>query len=409
MLLLSDLVGQSRAIPLTRELVLGRGTDCDLSLDEGASRLHARLSPNDGAVTVTDLGSRNGTFVNGRRVQSERAGPGSILRFGDTIARILSLTEEWHPPTTEGPLVGGASLAGTRRLIALVGPTALPVLILGETGTGKEVAARLLHLASGRPGPFVAVNCAALPESLVESELFGHVRGAFTGADRGRKGLFSAASEGTLFLDEVGDIPVAAQAKLLRVIEDGLVRPVGTEAAQKVDVRIVSATNRDLRRAVAEERFRSDLLARLAQVELAMPPLRARPEDIPALAVHLLGRAHRKAELTPNALEALALYDWPQNIRELDTALRRALLAGDGAITFERLPEQIQAVLLRARGEARPASPAPDPRPLKDRVIEALETHEGNVRRASQALGIARSQLYRLLARFEISPERFRR
>ena len=396
---------------LDRPLVFGRGEGCDVVLADGsASRSHARISPSgDGAsAQVADLGSRNGTFVDGRRVAQAAASPGGLVRVGDTMLRVCLLTER-ASGEGDGPFIGGLSATPVRRLISLVGPTDLPVLVLGETGTGKEVVARMLHVASGRRGPFIAVNCAALPEALVESELFGHVRGAFTDAGQGRKGLFQAASGGTLFLDEVGDIPSPAQAKLLRVLEDGLVRAVGSEQSSKVDVRVLSATNRDLAQAVAEKRFRADLLARLAAVEVRTPPLRARPEDLPLLGGFLLSRAGRRAiPISGDALEAMALYEWPQNVRELDNVLRAATLNETAELVFELLPDRLKQRLHGARGSLDAGGARPRVDDPRQQLEEALRIHRGNVRRASQAVGMARSHVYRLLERWNLDPERFR-
>jgi DNA-binding NtrC family response regulator len=395
---------------LTGPLTVGRDASCTLSCDDAAlSRIHAELVP-DGAnrVLVIDRDSRNGTFVDGQRVRRGHAGLNSIIRVGNTFLRLARLTESWEAARREGPLVGGSALAPVRRLISLVGPTEMPVLILGETGTGKEVVARLIHAASSRRGSFIAVNCAALPEPLVESELFGHARGAFTGAGLERKGLFSIAAGGTLFLDEVGDMPLGAQAKLLRVLEDGMVRPVGAETARKVDVRVISATNRDLAGAVLQSRFRADLLARLATVELRLPSLRERPEDLPALAAHLLARAgHAGLSLTGDALEAMALHDWPQNVRELDNALRQAALTNPSQIDLAELPSRVQERLARARVPATAAT-ASDGEVTRERLERALSEHHGNVRRAAQSLGIARGHFYRLLERWNVDPNLFR-
>jgi DNA-binding NtrC family response regulator len=332
---------------------------------------------------------------------------------GDALVRMAWLTEPFQAATPEGPFVGSRSAATLRRLISLIGPTPMPVLILGETGTGKEVVARLLHQASGRSGPFIAVNCAALPASLVESELFGHVRGAFTGASQARKGLFAAAAGGTLFLDEVGELPSAAQATLLRVLEEGLVRPVGSDAVRKVDVRVLSATNRDLHAAAVEKTFRSDLLARLAGMELTTPPLRSRPEDLAALIAYLRARAQQPPVLVaPDALEALALHPWPRNLRELDNLLRQLTLrlpdeARTSRLELEHLPPPIREALDEARGarQIRALSSTGD---LRTELELALSLHQGNVRQASLALGLARSHVYRLLNRWKIEPARFR-
>jgi transcriptional regulator of acetoin/glycerol metabolism len=390
-------------------LSVGRAETSDICIeDSGISRVHIQLAPSEAGVELVDLDSRNGTYVDGRRVKRVSQVAGAIVRIGDTFLRVTCYPEDVQMAEPEGPLVGGTALAPVRRLISLVGPTDLPVLVLGETGTGKEVVARLVHEASGRVGPFVAVNCAALPETLVESELFGHVRGAFTGAERTRKGLFAAADQGTLFLDEVGDIPLAAQAKLLRVLEDGLVRPVGAESGFRADVRVLSATNGDLVTAAADGRFRTDLLARLSVVEIRLPPLREHREDLPELASYLMRRSRgHVVPICANALEALLLYEWPQNVRELDNTLRQAMIQTVGGIVLERLPERVQHALHRARHC--PASATTAPADLKARLEEALQVHRGNVRRASLALGLARGHVYRLLRRWELDPGAFRR
>jgi DNA-binding NtrC family response regulator len=404
------LPAQTKTIALDRPLTFGRAEPCDIIIaDASLSRAHARLTPTATGALLTDLGSSNGTFVGGRRVKEAAIEPGALVRVGDTLLRLQRLSEHAAAPVDGSPFVGGHSIAGVRRMISLVGPTELPVLILGETGTGKEVAARMLHNASGRRGPFIAVNCAALPESLVESELFGHTRGAFTDAGAGRKGLFAAAAGGTLFLDEVGDIPANAQAKLLRVLEDGLVRAVGSEQAKKIDVRILSATNRDLGEAVAQKAFRADLFARLSTVELRTPPLRTRTEDLPALVAHLLARSGRAPlPVSGDALEAMALYDWPQNVRELDNVVRAAALRDAVTLAFDHLPERIQQALRRARGDVATAGVAPGTGDRRTQIEEALRLHGGNVRRASQSLGLARSHVYRLIERWHLDPDRFR-
>jgi len=240
-------------------------------------------------------------------------------------------------------LVGDS--APMREMLALVdrlAATDVPVLVRGETGTGKEGVARRLHAASARAkGPFVAVDCGAIAPTLIESELFGHTRGAFTGADRDRPGHFVSADGGTLMLDEVGELPLDLQPKLLRVLQDGRVRPVGGDADRAVDVRLVAATNRDLERACEEGRFRQDLYYRLAVVEVVIPPLRDRKDDLPALVEHLVARVaaesgRRPPTVAPAALERLAEHAWPGNVRELENALRRAVaLAGRDAETLD--------------------------------------------------------------------------
>ena len=317
-------LADGRWLSLDRPIHIGRSPASELAIaDRAASRDHVTIAPRGaGTAVIVDLGSRNGTFVDGRRVARMEVAAGVILRVGDTVLRIAAFSDEPSAPNEDDRhdgLVGGASLAPLRRTLGLIAPTDLSVLVLGETGTGKDVVAHATHAASRRTGPFVAVNCAALPDALVESELFGHARGLFTGANTSRRGLIVEADGGTLFLDEIGELPLAAQAKLLRVLEDHSVRPVGSEHEQRVDVRVVCATNRDLHARAQTGEFRADLLARLAGVELRLPPLRSRIEDLPALIQALWRRAHQcGVEVSVNALEALAIYRWPHNIRELD-------------------------------------------------------------------------------------------
>ena len=248
----------------------GRDHDMEITLqDTKVSRCHAELMPAPKAVLVTDLQSRNGTFLDGRQVTMNQtlAESGSLLRIGQALLKVFADIG----PFTKAPiepeipnLLGGPCLNHVRALIRAAAPARNPVLIEGETGVGKEVVANALHAASGRSGELVTVNCAALPKDLIESELFGHVRGAFSGSDRSRRGLFRSADEGTLFLDEIGEMPMDVQAKLLRVLETGEVRAVGEDRSEQVKVRVVAATNRDVNRLVASEGFRADLFHRLA-------------------------------------------------------------------------------------------------------------------------------------------------
>jgi DNA-binding NtrC family response regulator len=391
-------------------IVVGRDDECDVVLpDQATSRRHVRLVPHPSGIEVIDLDSSNGTFVDGHPSQRAVARPGSVIRVGSFVLLVVQLDEVWQPPELTGPLVGGAAVAPLRRTVGLVAPTDLPALILGETGTGKEVVARLVHTTSRRSGPFVAVNCAAMPEHLIESELFGHVRGAFTGADRNRQGLLMLANAGTLFLDELGELPLPAQAKLLRVLEDGLVRSVGAERSTRVDVRFLSATNVNLHAAVEQGRFRVDLFARLAAVEIKLPSLRERREDIPSLIKFLLARAGLGAlRITPDALEALLLHGWPHNIRELDN-LVRTLALHTGAIDLDALPRHLQVQLREARRETviAPRARSSDDE-LRARLIAALRAHRGNVRRVAATLAMARGHVYRVLKRFDLELLPFR-
>jgi len=284
----------------------------------------------------------------------------------------------------------------------------------GETGTGKELAARALHAASPRADePFEVVNCAAIPDTMIESELFGHVRGAFTGATRDRRGRFVMAHRGTLFLDEVAELSPAAQAKLLRVLEDGEVQPLGAERPTRVDVRLISATHKDLANEVAAGRFRDDLYWRLAVLELELPPLRARGGDIQLLAERFLARAARRlgrtlTGFTPAALAVLSGYSWPGNVRELGNEIERAAIVADGPL--------VDASDLRPRAAATTTT-SNQPRPLAERfagldqlerqlVQEGLRAAGGNVTEAARLLGISRIMMRRRLERFELVPER---
>jgi DNA-binding NtrC family response regulator len=312
------------------------------------------------------------------------------------------------------PLLIGSTPAmqQVRRLIETIAPTEATVMILGETGTGKELVARSLHDKSERAArAFIPVNCGALPENLVESELFGHRKGAFTGADTNRKGLFEVANGGTLFLDEVGELDKSVQVKLLRFLESGEIRRVGENEPFRVDVRVLCATNRELRDMVKNEQFREDLFFRLNTFEIFLPPLRERKADIAELSRHLLTRYTSRrglteASISPEAFETLVSHDWPGNIRELANAIERALiLAGNGPIRPEHLPTQLPT-RSRVQHSTGPHSPIGSPhftipegtptlRDIEMSYIQAvLEKHNGNKPAASKELGISLKTLY---------------
>ncbi|MBX3608111.1 MAG: sigma-54-dependent Fis family transcriptional regulator [Piscinibacter sp.] len=317
---------------------------------------------------------------------------------------------------------GGAPFAFTspamqavERLVGRVAPTDSTVLITGESGTGKGVTARRLHeLSARREGPFVAVNCGAIPENLIESELFGHTKGAFTGADRPRKGLFVQADRGTIFLDEIGELPLPLQTKLLHVLEAREVRPLGAEQSRRIDVRIVAATNRDLPAMVAQGRFREDLFFRLSVFQIPMPPLRERRADIPALMRHLIAQrvmpsgAKQALTLDPEAEDLLVSFAWPGNVRQLENVLHRAaILADGGCIRVADLPPEVARVAPAAApvAEAEPGTGEPG---LRERVrrfelsliLRAIEDAGGDRRLAAQRLGIGLSSLYRKLEEY---------
>lgn len=331
------------------------------------------------------------------------------------------LEEEVHRLRGPGGLIGKSdAMRQVVDAIERVAPSAATVLILGESGTGKELVARRIHeLSSVSRGPFVTVNCSAIPDTLVESELFGHKKGAFTGADRDRAGKFQEADRGTLFLDEIGDMALDAQAKLLRVLQEGEVEPLGGGKPIKVDVRVIAATHRDLKQRVDEGTFREDLFFRLKVVDVPVPPLRERPGDIVVLARHFLESfGNGKLELSPEAEAALTAHAWPGNVRELRNAIERAsIFCRDGIVRPEDLPRDV------AGGSASEISaptwdPADDFQTAKQKVIDrferdivtaTLEKHNGNVSQAARELGLHRQNLQQKLRQLEISAERFRR
>ncbi len=316
-------------------------------------------------------------------------------------------------------LVGTSpAIIGVMKTVARVAPSQASVLILGETGSGKELVARTIHRYSERARKkFVAVNCSALAEGLLESELFGHVRGAFTGAVNARPGLFREAEGGTLFLDEIGDISPALQSRLLRALQEREIVPVGAETPVKVDVRVIAATHRDLGQLVREGRFREDLYYRLNVVTVTLPPLRERRQDIPLLVDHLLRRLAVRHDRGPLAVDAdaqalLLAYEWPGNVRELHNVLERALvLAEQDVIGPEHLPPEIRSAGARAapgRAEgAPPAAPAEEGplMPLAEverrHVLRVLQATRGNREQASRILGISRRTLTRMLQRWK--------
>jgi len=334
----------------------------------------------------------------------------ALNRNGEIEARLPASGEEREHVIGRSP-----AMVDVYKTIARVAPGKSTVLILGESGTGKELVARAVHdHGPRREQPFVAVDCGALAETLLESELFGHVRGAFTGAVGSKAGLFTEADGGTIFLDEVGDIGPALQSKLLRVLQEHQVRPVGGTEWQPVDVRVIAATNQDLAAAVAAGRFREDLYYRLKVVTIEVPPLRNRREDIPLLVDYLVRRAAKECGkqvtgVTEAALARLCAYAWPGNVRELAHVLERGVaLAQQGLLTVEDLPPEVDPERGEDAGPSGPQTLAAD-RPtleeLKRRyVCSVLEQNGGNVSRAAAVLGIDRRSLYRMLQRYGVVP-----
>jgi DNA-binding NtrC family response regulator len=445
------LAGSSRhSLREVREVRIGRGAE-RAAAREGErlalsfpsrwmSTSHVRILSDGPCWVLEDLGSRNGTRVNGRQVAHLVLTDGDLIEAGHAILLFREalhgppaapLDANFPPARARGaspPLSGsgGADEPGLRTLVPAIATdiemliriaaSSVPVLLRGETGTGKEVLARAVHAVSKRSGAFVAVNCGAIPEALVESHLFGHVKGAFSGAVRDDPGFVRAASGGTLFLDEIGDLAPASQAALLRVLQEGEVVPVGTTRPLAVDFRVVAATHRPLEALVGAGTFRADLLARLDGFTFVLRPLRERREDIGLLTADLLGaipEANREIKLSPDAGRALVRYEWPLNIRELEHSLARAcaLAAGGDAIDIGHLPPAV-----RKAGEAvapphttgDAGSPESSDSRLRAQLEELLTAHEGNIAQVARTLGKARMQVHRWLKRFEIDPRRYR-
>jgi DNA-binding NtrC family response regulator len=321
--------------------------------------------------------------------------------------RCLALEHQLERAEGGGRLVGrGPQMEQVRQLIAKVAPTQSSVLIRGETGSGKELVARALHKQSSRRDkPFVAVNCGALPETLIESELFGHRKGAFTGADEHRTGLFQVAHGGTIFLDEIGELPKAMQAKLLRVLETGDIRRVGDNQSQQVDVRVICATHRDIEQMVHAGDFREDLMFRINTFEIPLPPLRERERDIPELAEHLVRKfrpnlASDVEIFDAETLEQLQHHDWPGNVRELANVVEYALiLCEEPPIRLEHLPARFTQKKGTAKGPRLKVTPSPGT--LRDMemqaIFDALERHDGNKMKAAEELGVSLKTLYNKL------------
>ena len=382
------------------------------------SKAHARIVRVRGQFVIEDAGSRNGTYVGGERVTRRTLEDGDVIEAGRTFFVFRSGLPT--PPSTTRDLDGAdlrtlppglRTLVPTLRLryedLVRIARSDVSILLLGETGTGKEVLARAAHGLSGRQGAFVAVNCGSLSPALVEGLLFGHVKGAFSGATRDEPGFVRSAEDGTLFLDEVGDFPVPAQAALLRVLQEREVVPVGTSRAIPVRLRVVAATHRDLDSLVSAGAFRRDLLMRLDGFRQALPPLRERREDIGLLVADLLSRrpGSQAISFTSAAARALLEGEWLGNVRELDQVLARALvLSADGSIDASHLA--LPAPSRAPKEEARPLTT--DDQKLREELVLALSRHGGNVSNVARELGKARMQIQRWLRRFGIDPEEYR-
>ncbi len=414
-------------IPAEDPVLLGRapGPRGIAVQDPRISSVHLTVYPgDDGALWFRDMGSKNGTFLNGQRGLSGPLAEGDVLRIGSTL---LVVTRRGPADDDESPdhqLVGQSP--SFREMCARARTAAKSdgaVLLLGETGTGKEGLAGLVHRASARRGPLITVNCAVLTTAMAGAALFGHERGAFTGADAARKGFFREARGGTLFLDEIGDLPLDVQAQLLRALEQHEITPVGASRPLKVDARVVAATNVDLAAAVAQGTFRADLFARLSGWVVRLPPLRERREDILRLARFFVGLTPARVPYTgplfePALAELLLLYDWQFNVRELRQTIERLSLQAAPPYAADRLPKRFADVALgvsraterpRTAAATRTAPLTPDTRstrrrqrPAREALIAALEAHGYNIAAVARAFDRDRKQVYRWIAHYGI-------
>ncbi|HXU01976.1 MAG TPA: sigma 54-interacting transcriptional regulator [Polyangia bacterium] len=405
----TDEGGAHRCV-LTGRTTIGSAPGAQVRIaDREVSRLHAELEPSDRGTWVRDLGSRNGTSVENLQVGAALVPDGARIRMGGTEVVLrypaaASPVELWPGDRFGGLLGASTPMRELFAQMARVAQTDAPVLILGETGTGKELAARAIHDASARAaGPFVIVDCAALASSIIEGELFGHARGAFTGAIAARAGSFEAAHGGTIFLDEIGELPSALQPKLLRVLESRTIKRLGESEHRPIDVRLVAATHRDLRRMVNAAAFREDLYFRIAVLPLVLPPLRARKDDIPLLFQHFL---NRRQPVEPVSPRELAEMPWLGNVRELRNFVERACAIGaKDALQASRVPVSDVGA---APAETNPGGVAFDQpfKEFRERWIDQgereylqrlLERHGRNVPAAAEEAGLDRTYVYRLI------------
>ncbi len=406
------------------EQVVGSDPGADLTVTEAAvSRRHFGVRLTERGVRVRDLGSKNGLYVDRARVLDGYCPVGSVIAFGGCRAEVMTTGERQMVPLSRRVRFGellGASVA-MRALFARLERLAMDeqsVLVVGESGTGKELVARGLHAEGGRAGkPFVVFDCAAVSAGLVESELFGHARGAFTGAIAAQQGVFEAAHEGTLLIDEIGDLPIDLQPKLLRVLERREVRRLGETQVRRVDVRVVAATHRDVRGLVKAGTFRQDLYYRLAVSEVRIPPLRERPEDIAVIANHLLkelGSGSRLEDMPKGMLELLESYDWPGNVRELRNVVARLLLFPEEGLsilvssvpaakdTEEDGARRLEGLDLPLKAAREIVVSSFERRYLKAKVAAA----GGNMTQAASSMGISRQYLYRLFEQHSLQAPR---
>ena len=404
------------AVSTDDELTIGTAEGVGLRLsDPSISRHHCALKVTERGLELRDLGSTNGTYVGDVEVVRGFVRSGARIRAGTSLLGITVLRDQIaHELATDdrfGELIGASP--AMRRLYPVLEKCArsdVTVLLHGETGTGKELVAEAIHLASPRRDrPFVVCNCTTLAPTLLESELFGHVRGAFTGADRDRKGLFEAAHGGTIFLDEIGELPIAVQVKLLRVLENREIKRIGSPDPLHIEIRVIAATIRDLAEMVRQNTFRDDLFYRLNVGAVYLPPLRTRTDDIEPLVHHFIEIFNQRlgrtvSGPTPQVLDIFARYPWPGNVRELANVIERSMVVCRGTLI---LPENLPPHLFEVRAPV--ASDEPEMPDLtlqaaeREQILRALQASGGKRVEAARRLGLSRRTLYRKLSRYGIS------
>ena len=420
------LAASSVSIPLADLSVLsiGRGESRNFDMGEHGhltlpdpwlSTRHAELRTSFGRILLCDTESKNGCRVNGERVQRHELADGDLVELGRTFfifqADAPDSNEEQAIVDLEGasfeetPFTLNAALATEIAKVSILATTQIAILLLGETGTGKEVLAHHIHRASKRPGEFVPVNCGALPAGLVESELFGHTKGSFSGAVSNHTGLIRNSDRGSLFLDEIADLPSAAQASMLRVLQDSEVRAVGGTELYTVDLRCICATHRDLDAMVDSGDFRSDLYARIAGYRLTLPPLRQRREDLGLLIASFTAQTASNA-MSIEAARALITYTWPLNIRELRSCMETAsVLAAGSRIELSHLPEALRCA---PPAPSQAANSQAGDTEHEAELLRLLQVHNGNVSAVARSMGKDRKQIQRWMKRFAIDPNQFR-
>jgi pSer/pThr/pTyr-binding forkhead associated (FHA) protein len=418
----ADDFGGTPLIPVGGGIQIGRGVSLTGSGppfdDPRVSRAHAEITRASGGYQICDLGSTNGTFVDGARVNEPfPIQDGSVIGVGPYVfvfrmiprTALAAVGEELATPFGPVPTVSADAAMIIRRLRALA-RVELDILITGETGVGKEVYARSIHRASGRQGRFLAINCAAIPENLIESELFGYAKGAHSTATDAKAGLLEEADGGTLFLDEIGDMPMPAQTKLLRFLQDRRFVPLGSTRTRQVNVRIVAATGRGVSTAREDQGLRLDLASRLGPEPIRIPPLRSRVEDVGGLVKHFLGEATKP--FTVEAYQALFLHSWPGNVRELEKVIALAVVMSENSpeIGLEHLTETIADRSFRAEDTrtGRGADGARTPAPTREDLEALLARHQGDVASVARELGRQRTLVWRWIRKQGCDPALYR-